>query len=362
MSEGQVDPVTQAFSPAPFASRSVRPSAVKAFEVHPLLQNPHTMTVLAAFWPRGLSRLSPATERLIEVEPGTCLLAKCHWQKVPRQHPSMVLVHGLAGSSESYRVLGTAEKAFTAGFNVLRINQRNCGGTEHLTPTLCDAGLSQDYRAVLKELIERDALPEVFFVGYSIGGNLVLKMAGELGEDSPGELQGICAVSPCLDLTSSSAGSGDPRNLLYEWYCLHSMKSAMQKKAKLFPERYCIDRVSRMRTLHQWHETITAPACGYRNAADYYYRASALRVVGQIQVPTLILTAQDDPFVPIASFRNEGIVSNPSITLVTPEHGGHCAFISCNGGERFWAEARVVEFCIRQSNIAMEIPTESRRA
>lgn len=337
----------------------VSSGGTREFQAHPWLRNPHIMTVLASYWPRDLSRLAPATERLIEVEPGTRLLAKCHWQTVPQRHPTVVLVHGLGGSSESSYMLGTAEKAFAAGFNVVRLNERNCGGTEHLTPTLENLGLANDYRAVLDELIAKDRVPEVFFIGYSIGGNLVLKMGGELGARRPVELRGICAVSPCLDLALSSTASGELRNLLYELYFLQSMRSRMQKKAKLFPERYCLKRLPRARTLREWHESVTAPAWGYRDAAEYYQQASALPVIERIRVPTMIVTARDDPFIPIASFRRPEIASNPFITLVATEHGGHCAFISCqDGGERFWAESRVVEFCARHSKPAEEEPSD----
>jgi uncharacterized protein len=300
---------------------------------------------------RGIySSLPAATDRLFDVEAGTRILARCHWQEVPRRHSTLVLVHGLEGSSESPYMLGIAERAFQAGFNVLRMNQRNCGGTEHLTATLYNSGLSEDYRAVLQELITRDELPEVFFSGYSIGGNLVLKMAGEFAECVPQKLRGICAVSPCLDLASCADGSGQPRNLLYESYFLRSMRNRMQRKAKLFPERYQNDRFSRPRTLREWHDSVTAPEFGYRSAADYYNQASALRVIGQIRVPTLILTAQYDPFIPFESFRDPAIAANRFITLVAPERGGHCAFISRYGGaERFWAESRVVEFCMKHS-------------
>src|SRR5437868_11979796 len=154
---------------------------LRPFDPHPLFRNSHFATVAAAYWPRDFASLPPATNRLFEVEPGTRLLAKCHWQERRRGHGTLVLVHGLEGSSESPYMLGIAEKAFEAGFNVLRVNQRNCGGTEHLTPTLQNCGLSQDYRAILQELITCDALAELFFAGYSVGGNLVLKMAGEVG-------------------------------------------------------------------------------------------------------------------------------------------------------------------------------------
>lgn len=300
--------------------------------------------------PRDFTTLPAPTNRLFEVEPETRLLAKCHWQESPRGHGTLVLVHGLEGSSESPYMLGIAERAYQAGFNVLRMNQRNCGGTEHLTPTLCHSGLSGGYREVLDELIESDELQEIFFSGYSTGGNLVLKMAGELAGQAPPELRGIFAVSPCLDLASCANGSGQPRNLLYESYFLRNMRNTMQRKAELFPERYQADRFFKPRTLREWDDAITAPECGYRDAADYYYWESALHVTGQIRVPTLILAAQDDPLVPITSFRNSGIEENPFIALVAPEHGGHCAFISSeDGNERFWAERCVVEFCMRQS-------------
>jgi uncharacterized protein len=153
----------------------------EAFEPHPLLRNPHLATVTAAYLPRSGSSL-PTAERLFEVERGTRLLAKCHWQPNPQEHPTLVLIHGFEGSSESAYMLGTAAKAFDAGFNVLRMNQRNCGDTEHLTPTLHNAGLSADCRAILEELVQQDAFREIFFAGYSVGGNLVLKMAGNWGQ------------------------------------------------------------------------------------------------------------------------------------------------------------------------------------
>jgi uncharacterized protein len=353
MSAIQPHPVSEERIPRKATQERVLRLPIKEFEVHPWLRNPHLMTVVAEYWPRNLSALPPATERLFEVEAGTRLLVKCHWQAMPRRHPTLVLVHGLEGSSESRYMLGVAEKAFAAGLNVLRVNQRNCGGTEHLTPTLYESGLSRDYSAVLKELIEKDDLREIFFAGYSMGGNLVVKMAGEYGAHPPQELRGVCAVCPSLDLAASSDASDEPRSLLYKWHFLWSFKRRLRRKAKLFPNRYRAVGLWRLRTMRAWHEAITAPACGYRDAADYYYRASALRVVDQIHVPTLILAAQDDPIIPFAAFRNARIVGNPFITIVTLEHGGHCGFVSRNSGdERFWAEPRVVEFCTQHSGIS----------
>ncbi len=315
------------------------------------------MTLAARFWPRRFFRLSPPSERLFAVEPGTQILAKCHWQAEPKRHATLVLVHGLEGSSESAYILGTAEKAFVSGFNVLRMNQRNCGGTERLSATLYNSGLSADYRAVLAELIERDTLPEVFFAGFSMGGNLVLKMAGELAGAAPEQLRGVCAVCPALDLAASADAIARPANFLYEWHFMRSLKQRLRRKARLFPGRFPADGLARLRTLRQWDQAITAPHFSFRDADDYYQRSSARRVIACIRVPTLILTAQDDPFIPFASFGDPVLAANPRITLVAPSRGGHCAFISAaRGEERFWAEARIVEFCRAHSALASERP------
>ncbi len=319
------------------------------------------MTIAGALWPRRFPRLGPAVKRLFEVEPGTRLLAHCHWQSEPRRRPTLVLVHGLEGSSDSTYMLGVAEKAFVAGFNVVRLNQRNCGGSEQLTPTLYNSGLSGDYRAVLLELAERDGLSELFFAGYSMGGNLVLKMAGELGDRAPAQLRGVAGVCPALDLAACAAALELPQNFIYEWKFVRSLKQSMRRKARLYPGRYPLDGLGKVRSVREFDEVITAPHCGYLDADDYYVRASAMRVAGRIRVPTLILTAQDDPFVPFAIFQNPAIMENPAIQLEAPAKGGHCSFISGDPENRYWAESRIVEFC-RQRSADLRGSEKQRRA
>ena len=327
---------------------------MQTFEPHPLLRNPHAQTVAFALWPRRFPRLPRSTSREFEVEPGTRIRGEGHWQPRPQDRPTLVLVHGLEGSSESAYMLGLAERAFVAGWNAVRLNQRNCGGTESLTPTLYHSGRSDDFRAVLSELIERDHLREIFFAGYSMGGNLVLKMAGELASGAPRELRGVAGVCPSLDLAACVDALGLPRNFLYEARFVSGLKARMRRKVKLYPGKYDISGLPRVRTVREFDDVMTARYCGFRDAADYYARSSAARVVGAIRVPTLVLTAQDDPFVPCEGFSAPALTENAHITLVAPKHGGHCAFISrCRGDERFWAEARVMEFCRQKS--ALEI-------
>lgn len=310
------------------------------------------MTIAAAFWRRKFPYLKASSSRLFETEPGTKVRADCHWQEAPREHPTLLLLHGLEGSSDSGYMLGTADKAFQAGFNVLRVNQRNCGGTEELTPTLYNSGLSCDMRAVVGELIERDGLPEVFAVGFSMGGNLVLKMAGEWRESAPRELRAVIGICPSCDLGACADAIGELRNRIYERHFVRRLKRRMIDKAKLFPEKYPLNGLAKIRSVREFDDAITAKFCGFRDADDYYTRSSALSLLAEIRVPTLILAAQDDPMIPFRSFDAEKLAENPRITVEAPRYGGHCAFIATKRiGERFWAEARIVEFCREHSRI-----------
>jgi len=312
------------------------------------------MTIAATFWPRKFPQLLKSHARFFELEQGTQVRGECHWQQNPRTHPTLVLLHGLEGSSESAYMFGTAEKAFVSGFNVIRLNQRNCGGTEKLTPTLYHSGLSGDIEAVLLELIKNDGLPEIFAAGFSMGGNLVLKMAGESGDAVPRELRAIVAIAPALDLAACADALAQPRNFLYNRHFVKSLKKHMRYKSSLYPDLFPLQfsTFRRIRTVRDFDDLVTARFCGFRDAADYYKRSSASNLLSAIRRPTLILTAQDDPFVPFGPFQDSAIQENPHITLIAPPHGGHCAFISEEAGaDRFWAEARIVEFCLSKSSM-----------
>ncbi len=317
---------------------------MKPFEPHPLLRNPHAQTLASAILPRRFPCLPRSVSRDFETEPGTRIRGECHWQVAPRERPTLVLVHGLEGSSESGYMLGLAERAFVAGWNAVRLNQRNCGRTESLTPTLYNSGLSGDYRAVLAELIEIDSLPEIFFAGYSMGGNRVLKMAGELAGRAPRQLRAVAGVCPCVELGVCADAVGLPRNFIYQEHFVRNLKKRMRRKAELFPGKFDLGPMARVRTLREFDDAITAKYCGFHNATDYYTRSSALRVAAEIQVPALIVTSQDDPFVPFASFSDPALVNNAHIRVIAPERGGHCAFLSRYADARFWAEARLMEF------------------
>jgi len=319
------------------------------FQAHPLLKNGHLMTIASAWWARTFV-LPAAEERLIVVDAESKILGHCHWQEGKRRDaPVIALVHGLEGSSDSNYMRGIAEKAWAAGFHVVRLNQRNCGGTELLTPTLYNSGMSGDYRAVLEELATGDGFETIFFVGYSMGGNLVTKMAGEFGERAPRQLRGVCAVCPAMDLAACADDLDRWDNYFYQARFVRGLLKRYARKAELFPQRYAKNGFGSIRTVREFDDAITAPSFGFKDAQAYYESAGAKKVVGQIRVPYLLITAQDDPFVPYEAIRASGVERNPAIRFVAPEHGGHCGFVSRHSGpERFWAEARVVDFCVEQ--------------
>jgi len=304
------------------------------------------MTIASAYWPRRFA-LPKAEARLFRVAEDSQLRGMCHWQDGKRKDvPVIAIVHGLEGSCDSNYVLGIAEKAYQRGFHVVRLNQRNCGGTEKLTPTLYNSALSEDYRAVLEELAKGDGFTQVFFAGYSMGGNLVTKMAGEYGDAAPRALRGVCGICPAIDLAASADALQKRENYFYQRWFVKGLMARYARKVALFPQIYSRDGLGKIRSVREFDDAITAPSFGYRDAQEYYKAAGARKVVGRVSVPTLMITAQDDPFVPYESFLAALVEENPAIRFVAPEHGGHCGFISRHGGvERFWAEARVVDFC-----------------
>ena len=318
----------------------------REFSPVPWLRNPHFMTVFPGYWPRRALLVGIPTEsRLFTTEPQTQLLGYCHWQPHRTACQTVVLVHGLEGCSESHYMRGIAAKAFRAGFNVIRMNQRTCGGTEHLTPTLYNSGLSQDYRTVVQELARVDGLDRIWLVGYSMGGNLILKAAGEAGT-SDAALAGAIAVCPNIDPPQCVEALEEPRNWVYHRHFLVKLKARLRRKAAFFPDKWDLTDLAGIARLRDFDDRYTAPDGGYASGADYYHRAGAQHVLDTLAVPTLIITAQDDPIIPYSMFTGPRIQRHPKIHLLAPPYGGHCGFFHWghNGEDSYWAENRIVDF------------------
>lgn len=270
-----------------------------------------------------------------------------------------MLVHGLEGSSDSRYVRGITERAWAAGMNVIRMNMRNCGGSDSLTPTLYHSGRSADVGAVILHFAERFGLEQVALVGYSMGGNLVLKLAGEWGARPP--LVGVATVCPAIDLAAGADALHKPSNRVYELRFLMGLLRRLRHKAALFPEVYQIAGIGPIRSIREFDEKIVARYCGFRDADDYYYRSASARVIDQIAVPTLILLAQDDPFIRLFPETRGKLLANPNILFVEPRHGGHCAFLSRRSAAGVhWAEATIVRYlqAVLADTLPAAAPTE----
>ena len=307
----------------------------------------HAQTIAGNYLSRR-NLLPPAEERLFRVEPEVQVLCHCHWQRERANAMTVIIVHGLEGSSNSQYVIGTGSKAWTAGMNVVRMNMRNCGNTETLGPTLYNSSMSHDVGAIAETLITGDGLQKLAFVGYSMGGNLVLKLLGEWGQDAPPQVKAGVGVSPAMDLAPSADALHDPANRIYEWKFLYGLRKRMQRKAELYPGHYDVRYLRGLRSLRQFDDQITARYCGFRDADDYYARAASSRVLERIAVPTLVLHAQDDPFIRVLPETAEKLLRNPHITYIETAHGGHCAFLAAaNGYDGRWAERQSIAFLQR---------------
>jgi len=242
--------------------------------------------------------------------------------------------------------------------NVVRLNQRNCGDTEHLSEGLFHSGLTADAAHVIDELLRVDGLPAIGVAGYSLGGNLALKLAGEYGTHAPRALIGVAAVSPIIEIGECTRALERPANAVYQWNFVRDLKRRMRRKSRWQPGLFDLSKLNAIKTVRQFDETFTAPYFGFRNAEDYYHRASAMRVIDRVSVPTLIITAEDDPFVPSAPFHDPKVTGNPHVDLRLSAHGGHCGFVEekSAGNDGYWAENRIVEFV---SRLSLVVSTES---
>ena|SRR5271165_3436437 len=328
--------------------------SVEPFKPRRFIVNGHAQTIAGNFLPRR-NLLPEPEERLFSVEPDVQVLCHCHWQTQRRTAMTLIIVHGLEGSSESQYVIGTGSKAWAAGMNVLRMNMRNCGDTEHLGPTLYNSSMSGDVGAIALALIANDGLQKLAFVGYSMGGNLVLKLLGEWGKQAPAEVKAGVGVSPAMDLAPSADALHKPVNRAYEWKFLRGLRRRVLRKAGLYPEHYKIvpGDLRSMRSLRDFDDQVTARYCGFRDAQDYYTRAASANVLDRIAVPTLVLHAEDDPFIRVLPETREKLLHNPNITYVETAHGGHCAFLaSANGYDGRWAERQAIGFIQRHDKPA----------
>jgi len=280
--------------------------------------------------------LRPAESRLFRTEPAVEVLveSQCPQSAVRGE---TVMVHGLEGSSQADYLRSLAWAALRAGFAAHRLNLRTCGGTERYCQTLYHAGLTSDLLSVLRQFHDEGRAPAIL-VGYSLGGNVVLKLAGELGDAASPFIRAVCAVSTPLDLAACARRLAQPENRIYERRFVARMKSRLAATGRYDPRM-----LRGLRSVLQIDDRITAPSFGFGCAANYYRTQSARLFLPEVRVPSLLIQAKDDPLVPFEVFETPEIRESRHVQLLATEHGGHLGFLARHA-PRFWIDAAIMNW------------------
>lgn len=309
----------------------------------PLFRNPHLATIAANFWPRPDSeRRWPVQEVIYETEPGVRVLV--HSQRPDRETAKgeLILVHGLEGSSAAGYARSMVYAALERGWATHRFNMRGCGGTDELALTGYHAGQTGDLLAVIRERRRSSSLP-MFVIGFSLGGNVTLKLAGELAERAGELLAGVCAVSTPIDLAACVATLRQPQNFLYQGRFLSRLKDRIRRKNRLAPDVYSVEHLPKIRTIEDFDNYYTARLFGFGTAANYFRTQSSNQFLERIRIPALLVQAKDDPLIPFSVFDHPAFDRNPNLALLAVDHGGHLGFLS-RGSARFWLDGTVLDW------------------
>jgi predicted alpha/beta-fold hydrolase len=310
------------------------------------LASARSQTVLGAFLPRLLPLPAPE-ELLVDTEPGTRVLCHCHFLPEAASATALVVLHGLSGSSASGNVIDITRHALAHGLHVVRMNMRNCGGTEHLTPTLYHTNMPHDVAAVVRRLVEHARVRRVVIAGYSAGGNLVLNTLAHWGTKAPPEVVGAVVVCPSMDIAHCVSLVDRAGNELYRRYFVADLIRFYRRKAGLFRQGYDVARLRGVRTLRDFDAAVTAPHEGFGDVDAFYHWVSSAPRLPRVTVPTLVIQALDDPVVQMLPTTREQVLAHPALRLVESPSGGHCGFLElpsrrCRDGR--WAAYQIARF------------------
>ena len=302
----------------------------------------HRQTLLGVLYRRPLRWIPPTEDLVVDVGGGERLLLRASWQGgAAADRPVLVLVHGLGGCDRSAYGVAAGRFAWEQGWHVVRMNLRGAGDSLPLSAGFHHAGLESDLVAALHAVAAR--APRVALAGFSLGGSHVLLTVGRRGRDLPAGFIGAAAVCPPIDLAACARALQSPANRLYESYFVRSLVDGYRRRQRQRPDLYEAGRDRGVRTVWQYDERITAPWSGHRDAADYYERSSPGPLLAHMEVPVLILGAEDDPIVPVGSLERWTL--SAAVKREVWWTGGHVGFVGptrAPGG--FWAAERVVRF------------------
>jgi len=255
-----------------------------------------------------------------------------------------VILHGLEGDSHRSYIKGMAKAVNRRGWDALAVNFRGCGGTPNRRPRMYHSGETDDLAAVMNYVVTGGAYDIAALVGFSLGGNVILKYLGEQGADYPPVIRAATTISVPCDLKACSVRLGEPGNRMYSHRFLKLLRRKISVKARVNPEAVSEAKFKDIKTLKDFDDRYTAPLHGFKDADDYYAQSSSLGFLKSIRVPTLLLNARDDPFLGTPCFPVEDARANPHLFLETPEHGGHVGFMAFNRDGEYWSETKAGSF------------------
>lgn len=302
----------------------------------------HRQTFLGHSLRRLVRWTLPSEDLVVEAGHGVRLLLRASWQPPPREErPTLLVVHGLGGSDASGYVVSTGRLAHARGWNVVRMNMRGSGDGLALCPLLYNAGLDTDVLAAVSALAS--LAPRLAVVGFSLGANQLLLTLARRREQLPAALVAAAAVCPPLDLSACADALEAPGNGLYQRYFMQMLLEGYRQRHRARPDLFAAGRERGLGTVRAYDERITAPFGGYESAAQYYERSSAGPWLAEVDRPTLLLAAADDPMIPVAT-----VTRWPASAVVQREvlpTGGHVGFVSrAQAPGWFWAPQRVLAF------------------
>lgn len=314
----------------------------------PIVRNGHLQTLLGNFWSRPVTEdRFPLVRRLYRTQPDTQVAVDEQLLANPRAHA--VLVHGLEGSSQSGYIRSLSRDLLEARVSVHRFNMRSCGGTEHLCKTNYHAGQTTDLKHVLTEIRKADPERPIFLIGYSLGGNASLKLAGEFA--GQGLVNGVAGISTPLDLARCCARLNDPRNFIYQRRFVNALKDRIRRRHALQPDEYDLKPLHSIRSIWEFDDAYTAKLFGFRTALNYFQTQSAGQFLQSIDVPCLMIQAKDDPMIPFDVYQREPALhgGNRNIRFLPFDTGGHVGFVS-RTTPRFWIDPIITRWLLEIGN------------
>jgi len=314
----------------------------------PFFRNADLATIAGNFWRRPeIAQRWPVEAAVYRTEPEVQVLVRA---QRPDRTPlgQILMLHGLEGSSNSGYLISLAHAALSRGYAASRMNLRGCGGTEHLAITSYHAGQTSDVLEVLRQRRAASDFP-AFLVGFSLGGNIALKLAGELGSSARDLLSGVCAISTPIDLAACADALTRPRNRLYQNRFVSRLKDRIRRRHAQAPHLYTLEHLPKIRSIIDFDDHYTARLFGFGTAANYFRTQASNQFLERIQIPALLIQAKDDPMIPFSVYDHPAFTRNPHLRLIAPDHGGHVGFIA-RGRPRFWLDELLLDWVEEISN------------